>query len=178
MAEFLQVSGYLIHRRLPQGGVADHASLAHLPLAHLKLGLDQGCQPAARQDQGRHWPQDESQGDERDIDHGRINRPAGLIFSQIAGVAPLNHDSGKRRGKRFVQGGRAAVRTALYMAALSASRFNPTIKAFYLRLTNAGKPKKVALTACMRKLLTILNAMVKNGTDWDPNYARRATNVA
>ena len=64
------------------------------------------------------------------------------------------------------------------MAALSASRFNPTIKAFYERLTNAGKSKKVALTACMRKLLTILNAMVKNGTDWDPNYAKHATNVA
>jgi len=64
------------------------------------------------------------------------------------------------------------------MAALSASRFNPTIKAFYVRLTNAGKPKKVALTACMRKLLTILNAMVMNGTDWDPSYARPATHVA
>jgi transposase len=58
------------------------------------------------------------------------------------------------------------------MAALSASRFNPVIKSFYERLTDAGKPKKVALTACMRKLLTILNAMVKNGTAWDPNYAQ------
>lgn len=99
-------------------------------------------------------------------------------IAALVGVAPLNSDSGKRRGKRFVQAGRVAVRTALYMAALSASRFNPTIKAFYQRLTDAGKPKKVALTACMRKLLTILNAMVKNGTDWDPNYANRATNVA
>ena len=106
---------------------------------------------------------------------GQLNRKQ---IAVLVGVAPLNKDSGKRRGRRFVQGGRAAVRTALYMAALSASRFNPTIKAFYVRLTDAGKPKKVALTACMRKLLTILNAMVKNGTDWDPDYARRATNVA
>jgi transposase len=106
---------------------------------------------------------------------GQLNRKQ---IAALVGVAPLNNDSGARRGKRFVQGGRAAVRTALYMAALSASRFNPTIKSFYERLTNAGKPKKVALTACMRKLLTILNAMVKNGTDWDPNYAQRATNVA
>lgn len=104
---------------------------------------------------------------------GQLNRKQ---IAALVGVAPLNNDSGKRRGKRFVQGGRAAVRTALYMAALSASRFNPTLKAFYLRLTDAGKPKKVALTACMRKLLTILNAMVQNGTDWDPNYSRRATN--
>ena len=105
---------------------------------------------------------------------GKLNRKQ---IAALVGVAPLNNDSGKRRGKRFVQGGRAAVRTALYMAALSASRFNPTIKAFYERLTNAGKPKKVALTACMRKLLTILNAMVKNGTDWDPNYSQRTTDA-
>jgi transposase len=101
---------------------------------------------------------------------GQLNRKQ---IAALVGVAPLNNDS----GKRFVQGGRAAVRTALYMAALSASRFNPTIKAFYERLTNAGKPKKVALTACMRKLLTILNAMVKNGTDWDPNYSQRDANA-
>jgi len=105
---------------------------------------------------------------------GQLNRKQ---IAALVGVAPLNNDSGQRRGKRFVQGGRAAVRTALYMAALSASRFNPTIKAFYLRLTDAGKPKKVALTACMRKLLTIVNAMVKNGTDWDPTYSQRATHA-
>jgi len=105
---------------------------------------------------------------------GLLNRKQ---IAALVGVAPLNNDSGFRRGKRYVWGGRAAVRTALYMAALSASRFNPTIKAFYERLTNAGKPKKVALTACMRKLLTILNAMVKNGTAWDPDYSQRATDV-
>jgi transposase len=103
---------------------------------------------------------------------GQLNRKQ---IAALVGVAPLNNDSGSRRGKRYVWGGRAAVRTALYMAALSASRFNPVIKSFYQRLTNAGKPKKVALTACMRKLLTILNAMVKNGTAWDPNYAQSAT---
>jgi transposase len=106
---------------------------------------------------------------------GQLNRKQ---IAALVGVAPLNNDSGFRRGKRYVWGGRAAVRTALYMAALSASRFNPVIKAFYQRLTGAGKPKKVALTACMRKLLTILNAMVKNGTAWDPHYTQRATDLA
>lgn len=106
---------------------------------------------------------------------GQLNRKQ---IAALVGVAPLNNDSGSRHGKRFVWGGRAAVRTALYIATLSASRFNPTIKSFYERLTNAGKPKKVALTACMRELLTILNAMVKNGTNWDPHYAQRATDVA
>jgi transposase len=106
---------------------------------------------------------------------GQLNRKQ---IAALVGVAPLNNDSGSRRGKRRVWGGRAAVRTTLYMAALSASRFNPVIKAFYQRLINAGKPKKVALTACMRKLLTILNAMVKNGTDWDPDYAQRTASRA
>lgn len=84
----------------------------------------------------------------------------------LVGVAPLNRDSGKYSGKRFVWGGRSRVRAALYMAALSASRHNPRIRAFYERLLAAGKPKKVALTACMRKLLTILNAMLRSGEYW------------
>ena len=84
----------------------------------------------------------------------------------LVGVAPLNRDSGKFVGKRFVWGGRARVRAALYMSALTASRFNPRIKAFYDRPVAAGKPKKVALTACMRKLLTILNSMLRNGEYW------------
>lgn len=84
----------------------------------------------------------------------------------LVGVAPLNRDSGKYSGKRFVWGGRARVRSALYMAALSASKHNPRISAFYERLLAAGKPKKVALVACMRKLLTILNAMLRNGEYW------------
>ena len=70
------------------------------------------------------------------------------------------------RGRRFVQGGRAAVRAVLYMGALSATRRNPVIRAFYLRLVAAGKPKKLALVACMRKLLTILNIMVRTKTRW------------
>lgn len=106
---------------------------------------------------------------------GQLNRKQ---IAALVGVAPLNNDSGSRRGKRRIWGGRSAVRTTLYMAALSASRFNPVIKTFYERLTNAGKPKKVALTACMRKLLIILNAMVKSGAAWDPNYTRRATSNA
>jgi transposase len=84
----------------------------------------------------------------------------------LVGVAPLNRDSGKFSGKRFVWGGRSRVRSALYMAALTASRHNPRIKAFYDRLVAAGKPKKVALTACMRKLITILNSMLRHGEYW------------
>lgn len=84
----------------------------------------------------------------------------------LVGVAPFSDDSGKRRGQRYVQGGRADVRCVLYMAALSASRCNPVIKALYQRLRAQGKPFKVALTACMRKLLTIMNAILKSGQPW------------
>ena len=83
-------------------------------------------------------------------------------------MAPFNHDSGRRRGKRCIQGGRYAVRSVLYMAALTATRFNPTIRAFYERLLAAGKEKKVAIVACMRKLLTILNAMLRDDRAWQP----------
>ena len=88
--------------------------------------------------------------------------------SALAGLAPMNRDSGQYRGQRKIQGGRPAVRGALYMAALVASRYNPVIREFYQRLRLAGKPPKVALTACMRKLLVILNAMLKNRTHWNP----------
>ena len=84
----------------------------------------------------------------------------------LVGVAPINRDSGTYRGKRMVYGGRARVRSALYMATLVATQHNPVIRAFYHRLVEAGKAKKVALTACMRKLLTILNAMIKHNTPW------------
>ena len=88
----------------------------------------------------------------------------------LVGVAPFNRDSGTLRGKRTVWGGRARVRAALYMGALAATRFNPVIRDFYQRLLAAGKPKKLALTACMRKLLVILNSMVKHGSPWcDPS---------
>ena len=87
--------------------------------------------------------------------------------AKLAGLAPLNNDSGASRGKRSTWGGRSIVRCALYMATLSAVRFNPVIKAFYLRLLAAGKPKKVALTACAHKLLRILNAMARTGKPWD-----------
>jgi transposase len=88
-------------------------------------------------------------------------------IASLAGVAPLNCDSGQRRGKRAIWGGRARVRAVLYMATLAATHWNPTIKAFYQRLCAAGKPKKVALTACMRKLLTILNAMLRDQRPWE-----------
>jgi len=94
---------------------------------------------------------------------GALNRKQ---IAALVGVAPLARDSGTLKGKRLVGGGRAPVRAVLYMAALVASRCNPVIKAFYQRLVAAGKPKKVALTACMRKLLTILNAMLKTNTAW------------
>jgi transposase len=94
---------------------------------------------------------------------GALNRKQ---IAALVGVAPLARDSGTLKGKRLVYGGRAPVRAALYMAALVASRRNPAIRAFYLRLIAAGKPPTLALTACMRKLLTMLNAMVKTETAW------------
>ncbi len=87
-------------------------------------------------------------------------------LAALVGVAPLNRDSGVFRGKRRVWGGRAAVRQMLYMAAVTAARCNPVFRQFYGRLLAAGKPKKVALTACMRKLLVVLNAMLRHGTRW------------
>lgn len=94
---------------------------------------------------------------------GSLNRKQ---IAALVGVAPLNRDSGTLRGKRTIWGGRAHVRASLYMAALVASRFNPAIRVFYQRLLAAGKPKKVALTACMHKLLLTLNAMVRTQTRW------------
>ncbi|EBI7230358.1 IS110 family transposase [Salmonella enterica] len=96
-------------------------------------------------------------------------------ISALIGVAPINRDSGTMRGRRTVFGGRASVRTALYMAALVATRHNPVIRDFYTRLVAVGKPKKVALTACIRKLLTILNAMLKKNEAWDPLYHSHAS---
>jgi transposase len=87
-------------------------------------------------------------------------------ISALAGLAPYNRDSGTLRGKRTIWGGRASVRTTLYMATLVATRHNPQIKSFYERLCNAGKQKKVALTACMHKLLIIMNAMIKHNELW------------
>jgi len=94
--------------------------------------------------------------------------------SALAGLAPMNRDSGRHRGKRMIQGGRPVVRQALYMAALVASKHNPVIRDFYQRLLQAGKPPKLALTACMRKILVILNAMLKNRTYWNPQLALAA----
>ena len=95
---------------------------------------------------------------------GKLNRQK---IAALVGLAPYNRDSGAKRGKRRIFGGRASIRRVLYMATLSASRHNPVIRDFYQRLLAAGKPKKVALTACMRKLLTILNAMMRTGNAWD-----------
>ncbi len=86
----------------------------------------------------------------------------------------MNRDSGQFRGKRMITGGRAAVRCALYMATLVSIRFNPVIKSFYERLLEKGKLPKVALTACMHKLLIILNAMVKSGQSWQPRLAEQS----
>ena len=88
-------------------------------------------------------------------------------LAALVGVAPLNRDSGTLRGIRTVWGGRSAVRKTLYMATLSATRYNPAVKSFYGRLVAAGKPKKVALTACMRKLLAIVGAVLRNRSTWD-----------
>lgn len=94
---------------------------------------------------------------------GRLSRRE---IAKLVGVAPLSRDSGTMRGRRFVQGGRATVRGVLYMAALVATKRNAVIRAFYVRLVTAGKPKKLALVACMRKLLTILNVMVRTAQPW------------
>jgi transposase len=96
-----------------------------------------------------------------------LGRLSGKQASALAGVAPYNRDSGRFRGKRMIRGGRSYLRRMLYMAAVVAARFNPVIRAFYQRLLAAGKPKKLALTACMRKLLLILNAMAKNNQPWN-----------
>ena len=95
---------------------------------------------------------------------GTLNRRQ---VGALAGVAPYNRDSGRLKGRRCISGGRAALRTALSMATLAATRFNPAIREFYRRLSATGKVKKVALVACMRKLLTILNTIVKSGTPWN-----------
>src|SRR6266481_2068385 len=97
-------------------------------------------------------------------------------IAALVGVAPLNCDSGTLRGKRTIWGGRAHVRTVLYMGTLVATRFNPQIKVFYKRLLAAGKVKKVALTACMHKFLTILNAMLKHRTPWQPQEVQSSKN--
>ena len=94
---------------------------------------------------------------------GTLNRKK---IATLVGVAPLNCDSGRYRGKRRIKGGRANVRRKLYMAAVASIRHNPAIKNFYNKLIDAGKPPKLVLTACMRKILTILNAMMKNRTYW------------
>lgn len=91
-------------------------------------------------------------------------------IAKLVGVAPLNSDSGKHKGKRITWGGRADIRCVLYMATLSAMRYNPIIKTFYDRLIAKGKLKKVAIVACMHKLLTILNAIMKSGKPWDDEY--------
>ena len=105
---------------------------------------------------------------------GELPELGTLTHKQIAalvGVAPRARNSGTLRGKRIVWGGRAPVRAALYMGALVATRYNPRIQACYTRLRAAGKPAKVALVACMRKLLTILNAILRTGTPWRPVVA-------
>lgn len=95
---------------------------------------------------------------------GKLNRKE---IAALVGVAPFNRDSGGYHGRRSIWGGRGKVRNTLYMVTIVAARFNPVIREFYQRLLAAGKAKKVALTACMRRLLTILNAMVKHDTHWD-----------
>lgn len=92
-------------------------------------------------------------------------------IAALAGLAPFNCDSGKMRGKRMIWGGRSSVRTSLYMATMAAVRSNKAIKDFFQRLVSAGKPRMVALTACMRKLIIIMNAMLRNNQPWRPNYA-------
>lgn len=99
---------------------------------------------------------------------GKLNRKE---IAALVGVAPMNRDSGSFQGKRFIRGGRHRVRTVLFVSMMSAIQCHPKLKPMYERMVAAGKPKKVAIVACMRKQLTILNTMVKNGTYWDENLA-------
>lgn len=99
---------------------------------------------------------------------GQLDRRA---IAALVGLAPFNCDSGKMRGRRAIYGGRGRIRTLLYMAATTAIRSNPVIQGFYERLKSRGKPHKVAMVACMRKMLTILNAMARDGTPWTPEKA-------
>jgi transposase len=103
-----------------------------------------------------------------------LGHVSAAAIAKLAGVAPLNRDSGTQRGHRHIGGGRPRVRGAVYMATLTAVRCNSVIRALYLRLVNAGKPKRVALVACMRKLLVIINAMMKTKTRWQPTVAATA----
>ena len=102
---------------------------------------------------------------------GKLNRQQ---IAALVGLAPFNRDSGTLRGKRAIRGGRASVRSPLYMAALAACRCNPLIQAFNQRLRAAGKPFKVAITACMRKLLTLLNSLIRDNRHWSPQCPRPA----
>lgn len=102
---------------------------------------------------------------------GQINRRQ---IAALAGTAPLAHDSGKHKGKRFTWGGRGDVRASLYMAVVTAMRFNPAIKAFATRLKATGKPTKVVMVACMRKMLTIMNAMLKSNLPWSDKLVKKA----
>lgn len=99
---------------------------------------------------------------------GQLN---GKQIAALVGVAPFNRDSGKMRGKRMIWGGRKRVRSMLYMAAVTAAKHNPVLRRFYVTLRTAGKPAKLALVACVRKLLVILNAMVRDDRHWDPEVA-------
>jgi transposase len=127
---------------------------AHEPLAKKQQHLEQvpGVGPRLSMTLMGHMPE-----------LGKLNRKE---VAALVGVAPFNRDSGTWRGRRSIWGGRATVRTALYMGAMSAARFNPLIRPFYQRLRAEGKIKKVALVACMRKLLVILNTMIKHNTEW------------
>jgi len=102
---------------------------------------------------------------------GTLNRQE---IAALAGLAPFNRDSGRRQGRRCIWGGRSAVRSALYMAVLCGTRYNPVIRVFYERLKRAGKPNKVAIVACMRKLLTILNAIMAHRTPWQYELPQNA----
>lgn len=96
-------------------------------------------------------------------------------IAALVGTAPYDHDSGFKKGQRAISGGRPDIRSVLYMATLAATRFNPLIKTFYQRLLKAGKRKKVAIVACMRKLLTILNAIIRDRKPWNPEFLSDAS---
>jgi transposase len=101
-----------------------------------------------------------------------IGKVSNKAIASLTGVAPFNHDSGNYQGKRYIQGGRKNLRHSLYMAALTSTRYNPELKIFYQRLIEAGKSAKVAIIAVMRKLLSVVNSVMKRRTNWESNYKK------
>jgi hypothetical protein len=157
--------------RLRKGGVDAQVFVAYISPDHMRTGG--GNQACIEQIKLIHQlAKSHSDALELAVSANDISRIAGQgKIAALVGVAPMNRDSGSYKGKRFIRGGRHKVRTVLFVSILSAIQCHAKLKPMYERMVAAGKPKKLAIVACMRKQLIILNTMMKNGTEWDPNMA-------